>query len=389
MTKRRTRGASGGGTIRKRSDGRWEARYSLGFDPKTGKQVQKSIYGKTQGEVRKKLSAIVVQIDTGTYVEPSRVPLGSWLDTWLKDYTGNLKPATKSAYEEHIRVHLKPYLGNVMMSNLTTQMAQRLYNMLQQDKGLSPKSIKNIHGVFHKAIAQAIKLGYLKNNSLDAVILPRVEKRQIKAMEDSDMAAFLAAIKGHPYENILFVTVFTGLRQGEVLGLTWDCVSFENNTLLINKQHNKAKGEKEYKFSSLKNDRVRMLTVAEDVMDVLRRQKAQQAEWAEVMGDAFHNEDNLVFTNEYGRFVANQAVYRNYKKIMEKIGLGNMRFHDLRHTYAVNSLKAGDDIKTVQENLGHATAAFTLGTYAHATIGMKRESAKRMEQYIQSLRSSG
>lgn len=389
MTKRRTRGASGGGTIRKRSDGRWEARYSLGFDPKTGKQVQKSIYGKTQGEVRKKLSAIVVQIDTGTYVEPSRVPLGSWLDTWLKDYTGNLKPATKSAYEEHIRVHLKPYLGNVMMSNLTTQMAQRLYNMLQQDKGLSPKSIKNIHGVFHKAIAQAIKLGYLRNNPLDAVILPRVEKRQIKAMEDSDMAAFLAAIKGHPYENILFVTVFTGLRQGEVLGLTWDCVSFENNTLLINKQHNKAKGEKEYKFSSLKNDRVRMLTVAEDVMDVLRRQKAQQDEWAEVLGDAFHNEDNLVFTNEYGRFVANQAVYRNYKKIMEKIGLGNMRFHDLRHTYAVNSLKAGDDIKTVQENLGHATAAFTLGTYAHATIGMKRESAKRMEQYIQSLRSSG
>ncbi|MDD6239454.1 MAG: site-specific integrase [Oscillospiraceae bacterium] len=389
MTKRRTRGASGGGTIRKRSDGRWEARYSLGFDPKTGKQVQKSIYGKTQGEVRKKLSAIVVQIDTGTYVEPSRVPLGSWLDTWLKDYTGNLKPATKSAYEEHIRVHLKPYLGNVMMSNLTTQMAQRLYNMLQQDKGLSPKSIKNIHGVFHKAIAQAIKLGYLRNNPLDAVILPRVEKRQIKAMEDSDMAAFLAAIKGHPYENILFVTVFTGLRQGEVLGLTWDCVSFENNTLLINKQHNKAKGEKEYKFSSLKNDRVRMLTVAEDVMDVLRRQKTQQDEWAEVLGDAFHNEDNLVFTNEYGRFVANQAVYRNYKKIMEKIGLGNMRFHDLRHTYAVNSLKAGDDIKTVQENLGHATAAFTLGTYAHATIGMKRESAKRMEQYIQSLRSSG
>ena len=203
------------------------------------------------------------------------------------------------------------------------------------------------------------------------------------------MAAFLAAIKGHPYENILFVTVFTGLRQGEILGLTWDCVSFENNTLLINKQHNKAKGEKEYKFSSLKNDRVRMLTVAEDVMDVLRRQKAQQAGWAEVLGDAFHNEDNLVFTNEYGRFVANQAVYRNYKKIMEKIGLGNMRFHDLRHTYAVNSLKAGDDIKTVQENLGHATAAFTLGTYAHATIGMKRESAKRMEQYIQSLRSSG
>ena len=389
MTKRKTRGASGGGTIRKRSDGRWEARYSLGFDPKTGKQVQKSIYGRTQGEVRKKLSAVVVQIDNGTYTEPSKVRLSVWLDLWFQDYTGNLKPATKSAYEEHIRVHIKPYLGDVMMASLTTQMIQRVYNMLQFEKHLSPKSIKNIHGVFHKAIDQAIKIGYIKQNPLDAVVLPRVEKRQIQTMEDSDMTAFLEAIKGHPYENVLFVTVFTGLRQGEVLGLTWDCVDFERGTLLINKQHNKAKGEKEYHFSSLKNDRIRMLTVADDVMDVLRRQKALQTQWAELLGEAFHNDDNLVFTNEYGRFIANQAVYRNYKKIMEKIGLGSMRFHDLRHTYAVNSLKAGDDIKTVQENLGHATAAFTLGTYAHATIGMKRESAKRMEQYIQSLRSSG
>lgn len=389
MTKRKTRGASGGGTIRKRSDGRWEARYSLGFDPKTGKQLQKSIYGKTQGEVRKKLSAVVVQIDNGTYMEPSNVRLGAWLDLWFQDYTGNLKPATKSAYGEHIRVHIKPYLGDIMMVSLTTQMIQRVYNMLQFEKHLSPKSIKNIHGVFHKAIEQAIKMGYIKQNPLDAVVLPRVKKRQIQTMEDTDMTAFLEAIKGHPYENVLFVTVFTGLRQGEVLGLTWDCVDFERGTLLINKQHNKAKGEKEYHFSSLKNDRIRMLTVADDVMDVLRRQKALQAQWAELLGEEFHNDDNLVFTNEYGRFIANQAVYRNYKKIMEKIGLGSMRFHDLRHTYAVNSLKAGDDIKTVQENLGHATAAFTLGTYAHATIGMKRESAKRMEQYIQSLRSTG
>ena len=311
MTKRKTRGASGGGTIRKRSDGRWEARYSLGFDPKTGKQVQKSIYGRTQGEVRKKLSAVVVQIDNGTYTEPSKVRLSVWLDLWFQDYTGNLKPATKSAYEEHIRVHIKPYLGDVMMASLTTQMIQRVYNMLQFEKHLSPKSIKNIHGVFHKAIDQAIKIGYIKQNPLDAVVLPRVEKRQIQTMEDSDMTAFLEAIKGHPYENVLFVTVFTGLRQGEVLGLTWDCVDFERGTLLINKQHNKAKGEKEYHFSSLKNDRIRMLTVADDVMDVLRRQKALQTLWAELLGEAFHNDDNLVFTNEYGRFIANQAVYRN------------------------------------------------------------------------------
>lgn len=284
MATKGKRGASGGGTIRKRSDGRWEARYSAGFDPKTGKQKQKSIYGKTQKEVQQKLTKVLSEIYDGTYVEPSKVKLSAWLDEWLKAYTGNLKPATKSAYEEHVRVHLKPFLGEVKLADLTSQKIQAVYNMLETDKGLSAKSIKNINGVFHAAMEQARKLGYVKFNPLDAVILPRVEKKQVHAMEDSDMIAFLDAIKGHRYERILFVTVFTGMRQGEVLGLTWDCVDFENNTLLVNKQHNRTKGEKEYHFSTLKNERVRMLTVADAVMDVLREQKAWQDEMVEKLG---------------------------------------------------------------------------------------------------------
>ena len=290
-----------------------------------------------------------------------------------------------SAYEEHVRVHLKPYLGNVMMDKLTPQRVQRLYNMLLRENNLSPKTIVNINGVFHSALETARKLGYLKTNPLDAVVLPKVEKPPLKTMEREEMVRFLDAIKGNRYEKILFVTLFTGLRQGEVLGLTWDCVSFEHNTLLINKQHNRVKGEKEYKFSTLKNERIRMLTVAQEVMDVLRQQKEQQEAWAKAAGAAWNNADNLVFTNELGRFVANQALYRNYKSIVKKIGLGNLRFHDLRHAYSVNSLQAGDDIKTLQENLGHATASFTLSTYAHASQGMKRESAERMGGFIQEL----
>ncbi|MBQ3210347.1 MAG: tyrosine-type recombinase/integrase, partial [Oscillospiraceae bacterium] len=96
-----------------------------------------------------------------------------------------------------------------------------------------------------------------------------------------------------------------------------------------------------------------------------------------------------LLTNELGRYINNKTLYMNFKRIMSEIGLEELRFHDLRHTYAVNSLRAGDDIKTVQENLGHSTAAFTLSTYAHATPGMKRESANRMEHFIQSLRSGG
>jgi len=382
-----TKNAKGAGTIRKRSDGRWEARYSLGFDPKTGKQIQKSVYGASQKEVRQKLTQVTAELDEGTYIEPTSMKVGTWLDIWLKEYTGNVKPATYGAYEEHVRVHLKPQLGEVQLSQLAPHMVQRLYNYLLRERKLSAKSVKNIHGVFHRAIEQAKKLGYIRTNPLDAVILPRVEKTKINTVADDSMMAFLEAIKGDPYELVLFVTAFTGMRQGEVLGLTWDCVDFDHNTLLINKQHNRAKGDTEFRFSSLKNDKIRTLTAASDVMEALRRQKHQQEVWAEAAGEAWNNADNLVFTNELGRFINNKTLYMNFKRVMKKIGLEELRFHDLRHTYAVNSLRAGDDIKTVQENLGHATASFTLSTYAHSTPGMKRESANRMEQYIHSLRS--
>ena len=130
-----------------------------------------------------------------------------------------------------------------------------------------------------------------------------------------------------------------------------------------------------------------MIVAADGVMDVLRKQKARQQRWAELAGDGWNNEDNLVFTTELGRYLSNQTVYLAFKKVVKALGMENVRFHDLRHTFAVNSLKAGDDIKTVQENLGHHTAAFTLDVYAHVTSGMKQESASRMEKYLQSVTS--
>ncbi len=333
------------------------------------------------------LTQMTAELDEGIYVEPTKLKVGAWLDLWLKDYTLNLKPATRSAYEEHVRVHLKPYLGEVRLTRLAPHMVQALYNRLLIEKQLSPKTIYNIHGAFHRAMEQAKVLGFLRTNPLDGVVLPRVEKKQVNTVTDDAMVAFLQAIQGDPYELVLFVTAFTGMRQGEVLGLTWDCVDFEHGTLLINKQHNKVKGEKEHRFSSLKNEKIRVLTAASDVMDALRRQKQLQAQWAVAAGVLWNNYDNLVFTTETGRYINNKTLYMNFKRIMKKIGLENVRFHDLRHTYAVNSLRAGDDIKTVQENLGHATAGFTLSTYAHSTPGMKRESAKRMEGLIAQFRS--
>ena len=103
--------ANGAGNIRKRSDGRWEARYSNGFDPKTGKLIQKSVYGKTQKEVRQKLAKITSEIDEGTYIEPNSIKLSEWLTVWLRDYIGNVKPATVKSYADHVKLNIIPYIG--------------------------------------------------------------------------------------------------------------------------------------------------------------------------------------------------------------------------------------------------------------------------------------
>lgn len=385
MTTKATKNAKGGGTIRKRSDGRWEARYTLGIDPKTGKQIQKSVYGKTQKEVRQKLTAITAEIDDGMYMDIPRLKTADWLNTWVTEYIGNVKSSTRKSYQDHVRLNIIPYIGNVPLSKVTAAMIQQMYNELQVEKELSPKTIKNVHGVLHRALEQAQKMGYIRSDPLVAVTLPRIERKQIKPLEDEELSAFLKEIRGNPYELVYFVTVFTGLRQGEVLGLTWDCVNFEKQTLLINKQHGKKKGTREYCFSSLKNDRPRVIEAADGVMDALKKQQLRQQRWAARLKDGWDNPDNLVFTTETGRYLCNQTVYLAFKKIVRRLHLDATRFHDLRHTYAVNSLKSGDDIKTVQENLGHQTAAFTLDVYAHATNSMKRESANRMDQYIHSV----
>ena len=139
-----------------------------------------------------------------------------------------------------------------------------------------------LHGCFS---IHLISLGFIRNNPTEAVTLLRMEKKQIKPMEYEELTAFLDAIKGNLFELVFFVTVFTGLREGEVLGLTWNCVDFDWGTLFINKQHRKVRGSKEYTFSRLKNDCPRLIEAAPTVMNVIRQQQERQRLWQQTLGD--------------------------------------------------------------------------------------------------------
>lgn len=393
MAKKKRR-ANGEGNIRLREDGIYEARIVTGHDPGTGKAIRKSFYAKKQGDVRKKLTEARSALDRDDYKEPCKMTLAQWLDIWQDTYLVDVKPRTAVDYRNNIRKHLKPALGAVKLEALATHTIQQFYKNFVESvdeggKGLSPKTLRNVHLVLHRALQQAVLLKYIRSNPTDACTLPPIEKKEIKPLDEDEMACFLQATAGHRFEIIYIVTLFTGMRKGEVLGLTWDCVDFAVGTITINKQlQADTKNGREYHLVSTKNGRGRVITPAPFVMELLKAQRRKQSEWRLKAGPLWED-TGLVFTNELGLHLSPHTVFNHFKRIVESIGLPNTRFHDLRHSYAVAAIQAGDDIKTVQGNLGHATASFTLDVYGHVTDQMKRESANRMQKYIDSIKRSG
>lgn len=421
-TKTTGRGAQGNGSIRKVTSTKngkeytyWQARYTVGRDLGTGKQIQRSITGKTQKEVAQKLKQATLDIDNGVYIDPCKLTINEWMDTWLTEYMGDKKYLTVKHYKAQVETHIKPHLGAVKLSQLTPHIIQKFYNELlksgqsvpKRDKEgkiikkdgktvyesapMSPKSVRNIHGVLTKALSVAVSNDYLRTNPADRVTLPRVEKPELSPLTDEQVKEFLKITADDDYEIIMKVILFTGLRESEAIGLTWDCVDFKAGTLKICKQLQKRPMEDGGTvFAPLKNDKTRVLKPAPFVMELLDRQYKEQAVQRHQMGRMWQGWQNplerktaLVFTTPEGNYVSPTALRYHFKKLVAEIGVPTCRVHDLRHTFAVLSLQNGDDIKTVQGNLGHATAAFTLDVYGHVSERMKDESAARMQAYFE------
>ena len=394
--------ANGEGSIRKRSNGTWEARVTVGMNPETGKLISKSVYGRTQKEVREKLNALQTGeqqavnppaagpgliTDAASEPEQKEMTVGEWLDTWLKEYLADVKQGTSIHYESVVRLHLKPALGDIPLSQLRTPMVQKFYNKLRAEQR-SPKYIKNIHGVLHRALDMAVRVEYLERNPTSACILPKVVEKPVVPLDAPEQKKLFEALKGNPFETLFLTATFTGMRIGELIGLTWDCVDFENEVIYVEKQlvQTRKKGQK-YRFGTLKNGKTRVIAPAPYIMQVLKKHKIAQAEQRLLMGDLWNPGEfpNLVFTHKDGSHYSQPTIWKEFQDILAAAGLEHHRVHDLRHTFAVNSLRAGDDIKTLQENMGHYSAAFTLDRYGHVTDTMRRESANRMQAFIENM----
>jgi integrase len=370
--------AKGNGSVRQRTDGTWEARCYI-----NGKRT--SFYADRQGDVVKKMRDALKMQDEGVFFEPTKATLSQWIDTWLEEYVKiSNKPLSYSTYQSRVNTHIKPQLGKIKLTALNATQIQAFYNDLHRSKKLKAKTIGNIHGILHKALQQAVKLRYIGFNPCDACTIPRIEKKEIQPLTENEIAMLMKEIQnGEPLRDLFTVALFTGMREGEICGLSWKDVDFKNGTITVRQQlcKEKTKGGSFY-IATTKNSKARTLTVAPFVMEILRNVKREQMRNHMLVGTAWENEFDVVFTNELGKHVVPQTANKRFKAIAARIGRPDARFHDLRHTYAVTALQEGDNVKTVQENLGHATASFTLDVYGHVSEKMKTESAMRMQSYF-------
>ena len=375
MAKRRS---NGDGSIRKRRDGRWEGRYTAGINPETGKQVFKNVLGKTQAEVKEKLTKALAENQKLDFTKQGKYNVAQWMDEWFENVCKiKVRPSSHQTYRGYIDRHIAPNIGKIPLEKLSTMDLQKFYRRLLADgrverieskgqpKGLSAKTVRNINQVISSAMGFAVAQRILAENPCKAVALPKLEHREMQTIPAAQLVAFLDEAKASGVYELYYIELATGLRRGELLGLKWEDIDLTAGVIRVRRQVSRIDGKIVEAPLKTKNA-YRMVTISPQAVEVLNAQKAK-------------TNDEYVFPSPSGGPISPDSVNNMLKRVLKRAGIPRVRFHDLRHTFATLALQNGVDIKTVSGMLGHFSAGFTLDTYAHVTTAAQKEAARTME----------
>lgn len=368
------------GSVIRRKDGRWQGAVTIGYGP-DGRRQRRYFYGRTRAEVVAAMEQVLTELRAGTYVAPTDITVGQWLDTWLRDYaTPSIRPTTRASYEYIIRVHLRPALGQIRLRQLQAAQVQRLLNE-RLASGLSPRTVQIIHTVLHAALRQAAMEGIVSRNVCDYVRKPKVKRREMRVLSPDEMARLLDAA-GHDRLGVAVVVMLgTGLRIGEMLALRWQDVDLEQGVIRVTRSASRVRTPdggttvvvQEPKTASGR----RSIPLPPPVLSALQHWRVQQAEERLLMGSAWQD-TGLVFTTPLGTMLDQRNFARLLDKLAAEAGIARLNVHALRHTYATRLLEAGVPAKTAQELLGHSTVTLTLDIYSHVLPETKRAAANAL-----------
>ena len=385
----------GDGSIRKRPNGSYEGRYSY-TDENTGKRIDKSVYAPTQSEVKRKLKELIRNIENPSendeYVKPTKLTLGDWLDTWMKEYKKNgVRPATYTSYHHNIETHIRPVLGGMELQKIRPDHIQTLLNDMARGSTtkapLAPWTVLKVKNIISGALEQAIRNQLIPYNPAKATVPPKLEQKEIRVLTENEQKRFMEAVTGHRLEALYKLALATGMWRGEIMALTWDCVDWKNKQIAVKGSISRVKDPDtgitalRYSEPKTKSGR-RQVPILPNIIPVLRaHMERQDAEKAEA-GSAW-NTQNLVFCSNVGTVIEPRRVCTTMDKITDAAELPRFTFHALRHTFATRMLEANVPAKVVQDVLGHADVTLTLNTYSHVIGSTAHEQMAKINGLFQ------
>lgn len=360
---------------------RWYVVVDVGVDSE-GRRRQKWHGGfDTRREAEVERAKIVNDLHAGGYVAPDRLTLAQWArESWLPMTKARVKPSTLDSYRANIETHVLPVLGARALQQLTAPMLNALYADLLSRGGergpLSAKTVRYIHTIIHKALADAVDAGIIRANVAERAKPPRPNRNgthRIECWEAHELASFLTSVEGARLETAWRLAAMTGMRRGEILGLRWSDVDLDRSRLAV--RNAIVSVAYEILQSSPKSHQARVIDLDPETTALLRRHAERQARERETFGSGY-NDRRLVICAEDGSPIHPQSFSQAFERAVARAGLRRIRLHDRRHTHATIAIKAGVPVKVISERLGHESPAFTLKQYAHVVPGMQAEAAE-------------
>ena len=378
------------GNIQRRVSKSWRIKYEVGRDPATDARLTRYLTVRgTKRDAQRELTRILREIDTGSYVEPTKMTTGEHLENWLGVVKPGLGGKTYERYAEIVRNHLIPALGALPLVKLSAPRIEQYYADAREigrrdgKGGLSERTMLHHHRVLRKAIRKAVGVSIVRD-PMEHVEAPKPDKAEIEVLDEAELAKLLKAARGTRMYAPALLAATTGLRRGEVLALRWRDVDLDGARLTVNQALEETKaGGVQFKSPKSKSSR-RTVTLPALTVDALRRHKQQQAEERMKLGLG-KDPDGLVFTNPLGEMIRPRNFTKEFGRIVKRTDVRQITFHGLRHTHFTDLMRKGVNPKIVQERAGHATVSITLDIYSHVQPGMQEAVANEVDESLGAL----
>jgi len=368
------------GTITKfeTDDGiRWRVRVEM-VDPKTGHRLRPQRTYKTRREAEVGLTQWRAEIEHGIAVLPSGKSLGEYLEFWLNSSARHrVRASTLDSYAQKVRLYVRPILGHILLQKLTPAQVQALYNELlagnQTRAAISPRTVRYVHAILHRAIKEALGLGLVSRNVTESVSPPKAVRPPIKTWDVADIQRFLAIAEPDGYSPLWLIALHTGMRRGELLGLRWRDVDLAKGVLRVQQILSTVKDGDRFTPPKTASGRRTIALDGPSIM-ALKDHRIHQKERRLAVGAVWQDHD-LVFASDIGTPIDHGNVYHRFVALVKKAEVPRISFHGLRHTHATLLMKHGVHPKVASERLGHADITITLQTYSHVLPQMQQEAA--------------